>query len=114
MSIKHATVNELGQFCSAMISDIDAGRVDLRKSSKVLQEVTARIQELKTAAKGKDPDKDPAAVALGRLGGLAKAKRMAERQAGRKAEQKELHTPSPAKPKRGTLLQEATATEKIA
>src|ERR1022692_4454580 len=57
MSIKHATVNELGQFCSAMISDIDAGRADLRKSSKILQEVTARVREVREAkaAKGKDP-----------------------------------------------------------
>ena len=56
--------------------------------------------------------KDPDAVALGRLGGLAKAARMAEQQADRKAEQKELHSPSPAKPKRGTFLQELTAVQK--
>ena len=54
--------------------------------------------------------KDPHAVALGRLGGLAKAARMAEQQADRKAEPKELHTPSPAKPKRGTFLQELTGS----
>jgi hypothetical protein len=69
--LTQATVKDLGQFCSDMISDINAGRVDLREASKVLPDVTARIQEL-TAAKGKDP----AAVALGRLGGLARAKRM--------------------------------------
>ena len=75
------------------------------REANLLAANLARVREA-TAAKGKDP----AAVALGRLGGLAKAKRMAERQAGRKAEQKELHTPSPAKPKRGTLLQEATGS----
>jgi hypothetical protein len=91
--------------------ELQRERMEPRRGT-FLQEVTARVREVREARAA--TGKDPRAVALGRLGGLAKAKRMAERQAGRKAEQKELHTPSPAKPKRGTFLQEATATEKIA
>ena len=53
--------------------ELQRERMEPRRGT-FLQEVTARVREVREAKAAKG--KDPRAVALGRLGGLAKAKRM--------------------------------------